>query len=116
MKTKVSIKGAEFYAFHGYYEEERKAGNTFVVDAEVTLKTFDSSDDNIQDTVNYESMYHIISQEMDRTQQLLETVVYNIITRFRDELENVSSATVRLEKIAPQLGGKVQKSVVEMEF
>jgi len=116
MKTKVSIKGAEFYAFHGYYEEERKAGNTFVVDAEVTLKTFDSSDDNIQDTVNYESMYHIISQEMDRTQQLLETVVYNIITRFRDELVNVSSATVRLEKIAPQLGGKVQKSVVEMEF
>ncbi len=116
MKTKVSIKGAEFYAFHGYYEEERKAGNTFVVDAEVTLKTFDSSDDNIQDTVNYESMYHIISQEMDRTQQLLETVVYNIITRFRDELVNVSSATVRLEKMAPQLGGKVQKSVVEMEF
>lgn len=116
MKTKVSIKGAEFYAFHGYYEEERKAGNTFVVDAEVTLKTFDSSDDNIQDTVNYESMYHIISQEMDRTQQLLETVVYNIITRFRDELVNVSSATVRLEKMAPQLGGKVQKSVVEIEF
>lgn len=116
MKTKVAIQGAEFYAFHGFYEEERRAGNSFIVDAEVTLKTFDSSDDNIQDTVNYETMYHIVRQEMDRTQKLLETVVYNIITRFRDELENISSATVRIEKLGPQLGGKVEKSVVEMKY
>jgi dihydroneopterin aldolase len=116
MKTKVAIKGAEFYAYHGFYEEERKAGNTFIIDAEVTLKTFDSSDDNIYDTVNYEQIYTICKLEMEKTQKLLETVAYNIISRFRDELENVNGATVRIEKIAPQMGGKVEKSVVEMEY
>jgi len=116
MKTKVAIKGAEFYAYHGFYEEERKAGNTFIIDAEVTLKTFDSSDDNIYDTVNYESLYKICREEMEKTQKLLETVVFNIISRFRDELGNVNGAIVRIEKIAPQLGGKVEKSVVEMEY
>lgn len=116
MKTKVAIKGAEFFAYHGFYDGERKAGNTFIIDAQVTLKTFDSSNDNICDTVNYEQIYTICKQEMEKTQKLLETVVWNIITRCRDELKNVHGATVRIEKIAPQLGGKVEKSIVEMEY
>jgi 7,8-dihydroneopterin aldolase/epimerase/oxygenase len=116
MKTKVAIKGAEFYAYHGFYEEERKVGNIFLIDAEVTLKSFDSSDDNIYDTINYEQLYTICSQEMLKTQKLLETVVYHIISRFKEELPNIVSSKVRLEKIGPQLGGKVEKSVVEMEY
>lgn len=116
MKTKVAIKGAEFYAYHGFYEEERKIGNTFIIDAEVTLKSFDSADDNIMDTVNYEKIYEICKQEMGNTQKLLETVVFQIITRFQAELAHIIGAKVRLDKIAPQMGGKVEKSVVEMEF
>lgn len=116
MKTKVAIKGAEFFAFHGYYDEERKAGTTFILDAEVELKTFDSNDDNITDTVNYEHLYKICQTEMKNTQKLLETVVFNIIQKFRTDLSNVTSGTVRMEKIGPQLGGKVEKAVVEMSF
>ncbi|MBK8517610.1 MAG: dihydroneopterin aldolase [Saprospiraceae bacterium] len=115
MKTKVCIKGAEFYAFHGYYEEERRGGNTFILDADVLLKTFDSNQDNINDTVNYEDIYNICKEEMAEPRKLLETVVYSIITRFKKEFENIDSARVRLEKIGPQLGGKVEKSVIEME-
>ena len=116
MKTTVSIKGAEFHSYHGYYEEERKAGNHFIIDAEVELKTFDSWDDNIHDTVNYEQIYNICKDEMDNTQKLLETVVFNIINRFKNGLNNVSGGKVKLEKIGPQLGGKVGKAIVEMEF
>jgi len=116
MKTKVSIQGAEFYAFHGFYEEERLAGNTFILDAEVTLKSFDSIDDNIHDTVNYEEMYTICKDEMSKTKKLLETVVFNIVTRFKNELDNIVAAKVRLEKLGPQMGGKVEKSVIEMEY
>lgn len=116
MKTKVAIKGAEFFAYHGYYPEERMAGNYFIIDAEVSLKSFDSSDDNIKDTVNYEQLYDICRQEMDQTQKLLETVVLNIIEKIKSQHPTVVSAKVRLEKISPQLGGKVEKAVVEMEY
>ncbi|MFT4533331.1 MAG: dihydroneopterin aldolase [Saprospiraceae bacterium] len=116
MKTTVAIKGAEFHAFHGYYEEERKTGNTFIIDAEVELKTFDSNDDNIGDTVNYEKLFKICDSEMGKTQKLLETVVFNIITRFKAEFSNVTGGKVKMEKLGPQLGGKVAKAVVEMEF
>lgn len=116
MKTKVSIRGAEFFAFHGFYEEERKSGNTFIIDAEVSLNTFDSNDDNIHDTVNYEQLFSVCHQEMQKTQKLLETVVFNIITRIKNEHPNVVGAKVKMEKIGPQLGGKVEKAVVEMEY
>ncbi len=116
MKTKVAIKGAEFFAFHGYYDVEQKMGNTFILDAEVEVKTFDSPDDDIHDTVNYEKIYAVCKQEMDRTQQLLETVVFNIIEHLKNEFSNVSGGKVKLEKMGPQLGGKVSKAVVEMEF
>ena len=116
MKTTVAIKGAEFFAYHGFYEEERLTGNTFIIDAEVELKSFDSNDDNIHDTVNYEKIFNICSEEMDNTQKLLETVVFNIITKFKASFSNVTGGKVRLEKIGPQLGGKVDKAVVEMEF
>ena len=38
MKMTVSIKNAEFFAYHGYYAEERSAGNTFLIDCEVEVK------------------------------------------------------------------------------
>ena len=116
MITKVGIGGAEFYAFHGFYEEERKAGNTFIIDAEVSLKSFDSGDDNIHDTINYENIYSICKQEMSIPRKLLETVVFSIISRFQNEFGNLVSAKVRLEKLGPQMGGKVEKSVIEMEL
>ena len=115
MKTTVSIEDAEFYAYHGFYPEEQLTGNTFIIDAEVSLKTFDSLDDNIGDTVNYEVLYRICKEEMQETQKLLETVVLNIINKYKD-LPNVAGGRVRLEKIGPQLGGKVGKAIIEMQF
>jgi dihydroneopterin aldolase len=116
MKTTVSLKGLEFFSYHGYYPEERKAGNKFVIDIEVTLKSFDSNDDNINDTVNYLDLFKICEKEMANTQKLLETVVFNIISTVKNDLNNVTSGKVKLEKMSPQLGGKVEKATVEMEF
>ena len=81
----------------------------------MSLKTFDSLDDNIGDTVNYEVLYRICKEEMQETQKLLETVVLNIINKYKD-LPNVAGGRVRLEKIGPQLGGKVGKAIIEMQF
>jgi len=116
MQTIIAIEKAEFYAFHGYYAEEQKTGNTFILDAQVAIKSFDSDDDNIMDTVNYETLYRICAEEMANTQKLLETVVFNILTRYKEDLSHVTSGKVRMEKIGPQLGGKVGKAVVEMSF
>lgn len=116
MITKVGVKGADFYAYHGYYEPEQASGNNFLVDAEVSFDSFYNASDDLSNTVNYESIYNIIKEVMIIKQKLLETVVYDIISKLKDVYPNLKSGKVRIEKISPQLGGKVDKSYVEMEF
>lgn len=115
MKTRVSIEGLQFYAYHGFYDEERKKGTDFKCDVQVELKSFDSIEDNIHDTVNYEDIYRVVSDEMGKTKRLIETVAYNIIERLRT-LDNVTAATVKIAKLNPPLNGSIEKAVVEMKF
>jgi len=115
LKTIVSLEGLEFFAYHGFYEEERAKGTDFRCDVSVTLKSFDSLDDNIHDTVNYEDVYAVVADEMGKTKKLIETVALSIIRRIQ-ELDNVTAASVRLHKLAPPIDGKVEKAVVEMRF
>lgn len=116
MKTIVALEGAEFFAFHGYYAIEQKIGHTFVIDVQVELASFDSLDDDINDTVNYEELYQICKVEMERTQKLLETVVLNILNAIQQKYPHIVDACVRMKKIGPQLGGKVEKAVITMSL
>lgn len=116
MKTTVGLNRLYFKAFHGYYEEERKKGNEFYIDVSVEVKSFDSHEDNIQDTVNYEDIYKICEEEMAITRKLIETVVFNIITRIKNELSHVTAGQVSLSKVNPSIGGPLDTAVVKMEF
>jgi len=115
MKTNVSIQGLKFWAYHGFYDEERKKGNNFICDVSVELKSFDSMDDNINDTVNYEDIYAIVEDEMQKTKKLIETVAFSVLKRIQS-LENVTGGKVRIHKLNPPLEGEVEKAVVEMRF
>ena len=116
MKTRITLKGLHFHANHGYYEEERKMGNPFIVNVSVKIDDFDTNNDDINDTINYEDIYNICRSEMKKTQKLLETVVLNIVSRIKTEFPQVIEGEVSLEKIGPQLGGKVDKAIITMEF
>jgi dihydroneopterin aldolase len=115
MKKRVGIKGAEFFAFHGYYPEENKAGNYFRVDAEAILEYTEDSLDELSNTLNYESIFNIVKEEMEKPRKLLEAVLESIIERMRTELQ-VEHGRVRLEKAAPPMGGKMRATFVEYEF
>lgn len=115
MKTVVSLEGLKFRAHHGFYDEERVKGNDFTCDVFVEVKSFDSIDDNIHDTVNYEDVFNIIADEMANTKKLIETVVFNILDRIK-KLENVTGARVKLAKLNPPIKGDIERAVVEMTY
>jgi len=115
VKTIVSLQGLDFFAYHGFYDEERKKGNDFICDVSVELKSFDSLDDNIHDTVNYEDLYEIVADEMRTARKLLETVALRIMKRIQ-ALDNVTSAKVKIHKKQPPIKGKVDRAVVELRF
>ena len=111
--TQVALEGMHFFAYHGYYEEERIVGNPFIVDVYVDLNSFDSRDDNITDTVNYEHIYKVVKSHMEHKYKLLETIALNIGEELKSRFPFVNSIKVRVSKIAPQLGGEVDKAVIE---
>ena len=110
---KVSLRGAEFFALHGFYPEEQLLGCKFVVDIDVAFYTAaDMTNDHIADTVNYEQLYHIAETEMRHTRKLLEAVAQSIADRIRDEYPFIENIQVELKKLNPPLKGRVAYSAV----
>ncbi len=114
--AKVSLKGMKFYAFHGYYEFERRVGNNFILDVETEFELSESPEEHIEKTVNYESLYEICQQIMHKKYSLLESVAYDIARKIKDEFEIINKVKVTLSKLNPPLDGKVEKSEIIIEL
>jgi len=116
MTTFVALEDMYFKAFHGYYEAERKMGNEFFIDVVLEVSTPSDYADDIDKTINYETVYSICKEEMNDTRLLLETVVQSIVDRIQTTWKNVISGSVKMKKLGPQLGGKVKYAIVEIKF
>ena len=111
--TTVSLVGMKFYAYHGYYPEERKIGNDFVLDVHVDVPQFEPGEVNIHDTVNYEGIYEICKKHMDKQYKLLESIAMEIGEEIKSRYTHVLKTRVNIAKLGPQLGGVVDKAVIE---
>ena len=68
----VEIHGLELFGRHGVGEQERRDGQTFLVD--VTLHVQEPAEDSVQATVDYRRARDVVRSVSDsRSFQLLET-------------------------------------------
>ena len=102
----VSLRGLEFFAYHGYYDEEQKVGNKYSVDVTVRadLKTA-AVKDALSQTVNYEALYKIVKDNMQIRSRLLEHIGYEIIQSVFNEFSQVQWVEVSIAKFNPPIGG-----------
>lgn len=113
---KVSLEGMEFYARHGYYEEERVIGNKYSVDVTLTLDFKEAAlDDKLEGTVNYEKVYEIIRDVMSIDANLLEHLAGKMIKALKENFHQVSHVAVKVSKYNPPIKGLCNRAVVEME-
>jgi dihydroneopterin aldolase len=111
---KVLLEGMEFYARHGYYEEERKIGNKYSVDVMLELDLTDAgASDKLEDTVNYEKVYKLVADVMSIDAMLLEHLAGKMVKVLKD-LPRVDSVTVRVSKYNPPIKGLCQRATVEL--
>ena len=114
MNSCVSLKGMAFYAHHGYYTHERTRGNNYVIDVDILYDISKAADtDDLEEAVNYERVYEICREEMDRPRHLIESVARDLAVRLKATFPTVAEVKVTLEKLKPELGGPVAKAVVE---
>lgn len=112
----IALEGMRFYAYHGFYEEERIVGNYYTLDVYVKTGVFKAAmSDDLFATVNYETIYFLCQTEMRRPTKLLETLVQRMIDRLMEQFEGkVSGIKIRLTKLNPPLRGSVDRAFVEM--
>ena len=114
--NRIELKDMEFFSSHGCFEEERIVGNRFVVNLTVEGDfSAAAASDNLEDAVNYQTLYDIVKEEMDVPSGLLENVASRITGHIRKEFPSLSRISVTIDKINPPLGGKLYASSVTFE-
>ena len=109
----ISLEGLEFFAYHGYYDEEQKIGNKYSIDIAITVDLSRAAqEDKLKLTVNYEVVYKIIANVMREQHRLLEHIAYKIIEAVKSQFSHIEAVTVNVSKFNPPLGGICHRSKV----
>ncbi|MDR1755958.1 MAG: dihydroneopterin aldolase [Culturomica sp.] len=112
----IEMEGMEFYAFHGCYAAERLVGNKFRVDAEIRYDcTLAARNDEIADALSYQTAYEVIAAEMRTVSHLLEHVAQRMIDALYARFPQAVYVKIKVSKLNPPLGGKIQSTGVTLE-
>ena len=105
----------EFHAFHGFLEHEGQLGNTFIVSVGMEIDTeLAGKTDELEDTLNYQLVYTAVKEQMEIPSVLIEHVGQRILDSLFNQFLQIKSLEVKLSKMNPPLGGKVEKVSIEL--
>ena len=111
----ISVEGMEFFSYHGCFKEEQVIGNRFIVNLWFETDTREAeAGDELDKTVDYQSVYAIVAEEMKVNSKLLEHLGRRILDRISREFPNITSSRIKISKLNPPIGGKVEKVSVEL--
>lgn len=112
----IKLEGMEFYAHHGYYDEEQKMGNKYNVDLHAKVDFSDAaSSDKLSETVNYEQLYQVVKKEMDNPSRLLEHVAQRISDTAMEHFKGIQELEIHLSKFNPPIDGICRAATVVYE-
>lgn len=116
MNGRIALEGMEFFAFHGFYDEEQKIGNKYGVDLFIdTDLRAAAQTDELPKTVNYETLYQLVQAEMQVPARLLEHLGRRIINRVYDKFPHLKRVKVNVYKFNPPLGGICRQARVTLK-
>ena len=113
----ISLEGMEFFAYHGCFEEEQMTGTQFIVDFHFESDTSEAEKtDDLELTINYQSVYTIIKKEMEQNSKLLEHVARRILQKVKERYPSIEDAEIKISKMNPPLGGKLEKVSINLSL
>ncbi len=111
----IQLENMEFYAYHGCYKEEQVVGNQFLVDLSLEtncdkpMKT-----DNLNDALNYLKVFELVKAEIAIKSNLLENVAGRILDTLYKNFDQIEKATIKVRKMNPPLGGRIESVSVTL--
>lgn len=115
MLATIELENMEFRAGHGCYELEKIVGNRFLVNVSITAEAEDAAkEDDLTKSINYLKAYEVVAGQMAVTSNILENVAKRIIDALYEAFPQIVKTTVKVSKLAPPLGGKIEKVSVTL--
>lgn len=112
----INIEGVKLYGFHGCLEEEGKIGGNYIVDVYMTVDFSKAAkSDELNDTLDYCTVYEICKAEMAIRSKLIEHVCERIYQKTRAAFPSLETLHVRVTKLSPPMNGNVEKVSVEIK-
>lgn len=109
----ILLNKMTFFALHGVSEQERKVGNTFIVDLKIGGNfSVACNSDNIEDAINYASIYEEVKQVMGIPCNLLEYLAEKISMKLKHEFPQIQSVEIKVTKINPPIEGQIESASV----
>ena len=116
-KGYIFLRDLRFHAFHGVLPQERLVGGNFVVDLRVGYPLAQTmASDQVEDTLNYASLYALVEREMQQPSALLEHVAGRITQAIAKNFPQALSIDLTLTKQNPPMGADCKGAGVEMHF
>lgn len=112
--TTIRLEGLDFFAHHGYYEEERKMGNRYTIDVEVVVEGVAYTDDSITATINYEEIHLTVAAIMSVPTKLLETIASRINEELMGQFPSAMEVNTTVSKHNPPIKGVCKKASVSI--
>lgn len=109
----VSLEGMRFHGGHGLHAGERLTGNEF----EVTLHADIGMEEpvgGLSESVDYESVYDMVSSVMKNRHDLLEQLAWQITLELKARFPLILRSEVLVRKLHPPLGGETAASSVKV--
>ena len=95
---RISLDKLVFFGYHGLYAEEKKLGNTYIVDVLIDFTAKKSIIDNLDQTIDYVQVYALIKKWMEIPTPLLETLVGNMADDILKEQLLAEKVMVKITK------------------
>ncbi|MEO1258266.1 MAG: dihydroneopterin aldolase [Bacteroidota bacterium] len=112
----IALEGMRFRANHGVYWEEQIIGGDYIIDVFITTMISKASvADDIDKTINYETVYLICEAAMKKNSRLLENVADRIAMDIKFQFSFIKEMKVKVKKLNPPLGGRVESAWVEVD-
>lgn len=113
-KISLILEGMRFFGHYGYYPQERALLTELKMDLGLDFKIPDKELINLEDSLNYETIYKLIQSEMDQPEALLENIAKRVLQAVKRFDSRIEKCKLTLYKQV-QLGGAIQHVTLKFD-
>lgn len=115
----IEVRGLKIYSHHGCYEEERRVGTNFTIDADLVIDgSRPAETDNVADALNYVEVCETMAEIMKTPHHLLESLADEMAREIKGKFASrgLKGGWLRIAKMAPPIGLQLESVAVKVKL